>query len=158
MCYTLFMGRLEPFIDCSKTLLKTLPLPMITLANRTQTMAKGIGSARPLPSLPHASVFYVPDSLFNLISISKLIHDLDCSITFFNYSVTLQNQSTGRTVGIGHESQGLFHLNSTPSSTICTSMDAPLLFHSHLSHPNISKPRKMVSCFSNLSSLECESC
>ena len=112
---------------------------MITLANGTQTMAKGIGSAYPLPSLLLTSVLYVPDSPFNLIFISKLIHDLNCSITFSYSSVTGQNRGTGRTIGIGHESQGLYHLNSTPSSTVCTSTDEPLLVHRHLDHPNISK-------------------
>ena len=60
----------------------TSPLPTITLANGPQTMAKGIGSACPLPSLPLTFVLYIPDSPFNLISIGKLIHDLNCSITF----------------------------------------------------------------------------
>ena len=144
--------------DLFSSLTITSPLPMITLAIGTQTMAKGIGSTHPLPSLPLASVLYLPDSPFNLISISKLIHDLNCSITFSYPSVTLQDWSTRRTIGIGHESQGLFHLSSTPSSAICTSTEAPLLVHSHLGHPNISKLRNMVSCFSILSSLECESC
>ena len=66
----------------------------------------------------------------------------------------MQDRSTGRTIGIRHESQGLYHLNSTPSSTVCTSTNKPLL----VDHPNISKLRKMVSHFSNLSSLKCESC
>ena len=136
----------------------TSPLPMITLANGTQTMAKGIGSARPLPSLSLTSVLYVPDSPFNIISVSKLIHDLNCSITFSHSSVNLQDQSTRRTIGIGHESQGLYHLSSTPSSIVCTSTDDPLLVHRRLNHPNISKLQKMVSRFSSLSSLECESC
>ena len=48
----------------------TSPLPMITLTNGTQTMAKGIGSACPLPSLALTVVLYVLDSPFNLISIS----------------------------------------------------------------------------------------
>ena len=61
-------------------------------------------------------------------------------------------------IGIGHESQGLFHLNSPSSSMACTSMDTPLLIHSRLGHPNISKLRKMVPRFSSLSSIECESC
>ena len=89
---------------------------MITLANGTQTMAKGIGSARPIPSLPFSFVLYVPDSPFNLISINKLIHDLNYSIIFSHSSVTLQDRSTGRTIGIRHESQGLLHLSSTPST------------------------------------------
>ena len=37
-------------------------------------------------------------------------------------------------------------------------MDTPLLIHSRLGHPNISKFRVMVPCFSSLSSIECESC
>ena len=42
----------------------TSPLPMITLANGSQTMAKGIGSTCPLPSIPLTYVLYVPDSPF----------------------------------------------------------------------------------------------
>ena len=37
-------------------------------------------------------------------------------------------------------------------------MDTPLLIHNRLGHPNISKLQKMVPRFSNLSSIECESC
>ena len=74
--------------DLFSSLTITSPLPMITSANGTQTMAKGTGSTCPLPSLPLTSVLYVPDSPFNLISIGKLIHDLNCSITFFHSSVT----------------------------------------------------------------------
>ena len=68
------------------------------------------------------------NSPFNVISISILICDLNCSITFSNSFVTLQDRSTGRMIGIGHESQGLFHLSLTPSFTICTSTNVPLLF------------------------------
>ena len=100
--------------DLFSSLNITSPLPTITLANGTQTMAKGIGFACPLPSLPLTFVLYVPDSPFNLISISKLIHDLNCSTTFSHFSVTLQDWSTGRMIGIGHEPQGLYHLSSVP--------------------------------------------
>ena len=90
--------------DLFSSLTITSPLPMITLANGTQTMAKGIESACPLSSLPLTFILYVPDSPFNTISISKLIHDLNCSITFSYSSITLQDRSTWRTIGIGHES------------------------------------------------------
>ena len=114
---------------------------------------------KPWPkALPLTFVLYVLDSPFNLIYVSKLIHDLNCSITFSHSSITLQDQSTGRTTGIGYESQGLHHLSSTPSSTVCTSTNELLLVHRRLSHLNISKLRKMVSAFSSISSLECESC
>ena len=66
-------------------------------------MAKGIDSACPLPSISLTSVICVPNSPFNMISISKLTHDLNCLITFSNNSVTLQDRSMGRMIGIGHE-------------------------------------------------------
>ena len=37
----------------------TSPLPMVTLANGSQTIAKGIGSTRPLPSLPLLSFMFL---------------------------------------------------------------------------------------------------
>ena len=134
------------------------PLPTITLANGSQTIAKGIGSVCPLPSLPLTSVLYVPNFPFNLISISKLTRDLHCVLTFSHNSVTLQDRRSGKTIRIGHESQGLFHLSSPLCSTACTCTEAPLLLHNRLGHPSLSKFRKLVPHFSSLSSLECESC
>ena len=123
--------RASDHISNNKDLFSSLtfpsPLPKITLANGSQTIAKGIGSVCPLPSLPHTSVLYVPNFLFNLISISKLTRDLHCVLTFSHNSITLQDRRTGKTIGIGHESQGLFHLSSPLCSTACTSTEAPLL-------------------------------
>ena len=68
---------------------------MVTLANGFQTIAKRIGLACPLPSLPLSFVLYVSDSPFNLISISKFTRELNCLITFFDHSVTLQDRSMG---------------------------------------------------------------
>ena len=144
--------------DLFSSLTITSPLLIITLANGSQTMAKGIGSACSLPSIPLTSVIYVSDSPFNFLSISKLTCDLDCLITFSDNSVTLQDRSTGRTIGIGCEFQGLFHLSSPSSSTACTSMETPILIHNRLGHSNISKFRVMVPRFSSLSTIECESC
>ena len=80
------------------------PLPTITLVNGSQTIAKGIGSVCPLPSLPLTSVLYVPNFPFNLISISKLTRDLHCVFTFSHNFVTLQDRRIGKTIGIEHES------------------------------------------------------
>ena len=133
-------------------------LPTITLANGSKIVAHSIGLANPLPSLPLTSVLYTPECPFNLISISKLTRTLNCSITFSDKFVTLQDRSTGKTIGIGRESQGLYHLTSHSSPAVCLSTTAPLLIHSRLGHPSLSKFQKMVPRFSTLSSLECESC
>ena len=69
--------------DIFSSLTFTSPLPMVTLANGSQIIAKGIDSTHPLPSLPLTLVLYNPDSPFNLIFISQLTRDLNCLITFF---------------------------------------------------------------------------
>ncbi|RVW58891.1 Retrovirus-related Pol polyprotein from transposon RE1 [Vitis vinifera] len=125
----------------------TSDLPTVTLANGSQTVAKGIGLALPLPSLPLTSVLYTPECPFNLISISKITRTLNCSITFSDKFVTLQDRSTGKTIGIGRESQGLYHLTSDSSPAVCISTDAPLLIHNRLGHPSLSKFQKMVLVF-----------
>ena len=72
--------------------------------------------------------------------------------------MTLQDRSTGKTIGIGRESQGLYHLTSQSSPAVWVSTDAPLLIHNRLGHPSLCTFQKMVPCFSTLSSLACESC
>ena len=112
----------------------TSALPTVTLANGSQTMAKGFGLTHPL-----SSVLYAPECPFNLISISKITLTLNCSITFSDKSVILQDQSTGKMISIRRESQVFYHLTSSSSPAACISTDAPLLIHSHLGHPSLSK-------------------
>ncbi|RVW97371.1 Retrovirus-related Pol polyprotein from transposon RE2 [Vitis vinifera] len=138
---------LLPSLDLFSSITTTSALPTVTLANGSQTVAKGIGLALPLPSLPLTSVLYTPECPFNLISISKITRTLNCSITFSDKFVTLQDRSTGKTIGIGRESQGLYHLTSDSSPAVCISTDAPLLIHNRLGHPSLSKFQKMVLVF-----------
>ncbi|RVW29702.1 Retrovirus-related Pol polyprotein from transposon TNT 1-94 [Vitis vinifera] len=96
---------LLPSLDLFSSITTTSDLPTVTLANGSRTVAKGIGLALPLPSLPLTSVLYTSECPFNLISISKITRTLNCSITFSDKFVTLQDRSTGKTIGIGRESQ-----------------------------------------------------
>ena len=125
--------------DLFSSLTTTPTLPTVTLANGSQTVAKGIGLANPLPSLSLTSVLYTSECPFNLISISKINRILNCFIFFSDKFVTLQDRSTGKMIGIGRESQGLYHLTSQSSPAVCVSTDAQLLIHSRLGHPSLSK-------------------
>ncbi|RVW33003.1 Retrovirus-related Pol polyprotein from transposon RE1 [Vitis vinifera] len=58
--------------------------------------------------------------------------------------ILLNDRSTGKTIGIGRESQGLYHLTSDSSPAVCISTDAPLLIHNRLGHPSLSKFQKMI--------------
>ena len=82
---------------------------------------------------------------------------LTAPLFFLDKFVTLQVRSTGKTIGIGRESQGLYHITSKSSHAVCISTDDPLLIHSRLGHPSLSKFQKIVPRFSTLSSLACES-
>ncbi|RVW87780.1 Retrovirus-related Pol polyprotein from transposon TNT 1-94 [Vitis vinifera] len=53
----------------------------------------------------------------------------------------------GQTIGIGRESQGLYHLTSDSSPAVCISTDVPLLIYSRLGHPSLSKFQKMAPRF-----------
>ena len=143
--------------DLFSSLTTTSTLPTVTLTNGSQIVAKGIGLAHPLPSLSLTSVLYAPKCPFNLISISKITSTLNYSIIFLDKFVTLQDRSTGKTIDIGCESQGLYHLTSKSSPAVCVSTDAPILIHSRLGHPSLFKFQKMVTRFSTLSSLACGS-
>lgn len=94
----------------------------------------------------------------NLVSVSKLIRSLNCSITSNNNSVVIEDRDTGRMIGAGHELQGLYHLTLPPYSVACTISESPLLLRNRLGHPSLLKLQKMVPSLSTLSSLSCESC
>ena len=68
--------------DIFSSITTTFTLPTVTLANGSQTVAKGIGLAHPLSSLTLTFVLYTPECPFNLISISKITRTLNCYITF----------------------------------------------------------------------------
>ncbi|KAL6332014.1 hypothetical protein AAG906_020371 [Vitis piasezkii] len=53
----------------------------------------------------------------------------------------------GKTIGIGRESQGLYHLTSIHLLQVCISTDAPLLIHNRLGHPSLSKFRRWFLVF-----------
>ena len=61
-------------------------------------------------------------------------------------------------IGVGCESQGLYHLNF-PKPPIAYSMsESPTLLHNHLGYPSLAKFKKMVPSLSTLSTFHCEFC
>ncbi|KAK2380773.1 putative mitochondrial protein [Trifolium repens] len=129
----------------------------LTLANGSKAQVTGVGQASPLPSLLLNYVLFVPGSPFNLISISKLTSSLNCSITFCSNSFSIQERGTGKTIGTGFESQGLYYLHNQ-SSTICGVSASPDIIHRRLGHPSLDKLKVLIPHLSHLKSLNCESC
>lgn len=129
----------------------------VTLANGSKVKATGIGQTTPFPSLNLNSVLLIPGCPFNLVSVSQLTRTFNCSITFTNNSFTIQDRSTGQTLGTGIESHGLYYFQH-PSPVACVSSDSPNLIHCRLGHPSLNKLKEMVPQLSKIKSLECESC
>jgi len=69
------------------------------MANDSRVSSHGVGTINLLPSLSINNVIYVPRSSFNLLSISRLTHSLDCVISFTKDSVCLQDRSLGWMIG-----------------------------------------------------------
>ncbi|XP_061349248.1 ATP-dependent DNA helicase homolog RECG, chloroplastic isoform X2 [Gastrolobium bilobum] len=69
-----------------------------------------------------------------------------------------KDPGTGKTIGVGRESRGLFYLVVPSPSVACSLTESPQLIHGRLGHPSLSKLQKMVPLLSGLQTLDCQSC
>ena len=100
----------------------------------------------------------LPHFVFNLISVSKLTRTLNCSNLFFLDHCLIQYLSTKRIIGRGHESGGLYILETeVPKSVACFGVVTPFELHCRLGHPSLPLLKKLYPQFSSLSSLNYES-
>ena len=88
-------------------------LSLVTVANGTRTLFHGIGSVH-ASNHTFSSVLYLPQFPFNLLSVRKLTHSLNCSVTFFPTHCIFQDLKTKRMIGGGFEKDGPYYLQ--PSS------------------------------------------
>ena len=126
---------------------------MITLANGTKVDSKGVGKVSISSSLNLDPVLFVPNCPFNIVSLSQLTKSLNCFVTFDVDSFVIQECGIGQLIGIGHESKGLYYLE-TRSSMSCFASLSPKLLHDSLGHPHLSKLKKMVPSLRRLQVLE----
>jgi transposase InsO family protein len=62
------------------------------------------------------------------------------------------------TIGVGHESQGLYYLSAPTTPIACSAVESSHIIHQRLGHPSLQKLHLMVPSLSKVSNLECESC
>ena len=82
----------------------------VRIADGTFSSVSGKGTIRATPTLPLSSVLHVPHISHNLLFISRLTQNLNCSVTVFPSHCVFQDLSTGRTIGSGREESGLYVL------------------------------------------------
>ena len=131
----------------------------VTLADGSTSYVFGSGTIHPTPLITLTSILSLQQFSFNLISLSKLTHTLNCSIPFFHDHCLIQGLSTKRIIGRGRESKGLYILKTEMSkSVVCSVVVTPFKLNCCLSHPSLPLLKKVCPQFSSLSSLNCESC
>ena len=100
---------------------KNISLPPVLLPSKEKAniVTKG--------SLPLNSVYYlrrdvlcVPTFKVNLMSISRLTRDLNCSMTIFPHWCVLQDLATKRIIGLGKQRDGLYYLAALTTRKIGT--------------------------------------
>ncbi|RVW98910.1 Retrovirus-related Pol polyprotein from transposon RE2 [Vitis vinifera] len=89
------------------------------------------------PVPPHLRVF--PSLTVSMMTISAIRPPSQLLLLL----LSRLDRSAGKTIGIGRESQGLYHLTSLSTPAVCISTNLPLLIHSRLGHPSLSKFQKM---------------
>ncbi|XP_021638354.2 xanthine dehydrogenase 1 isoform X2 [Hevea brasiliensis] len=96
----------------------------------------------------HTKVAQVAASAFNI----------PLSSVFISETSTDKDRCTGKMIGVGCESQELYHLSSSNSPVALASTTSADLLNNRLGHSSLAKLQKLVPSLSSLSSFECESC
>jgi hypothetical protein len=121
----------------------------VRVADGSLSSISGKGSINYSPTLSLSSVLHVPSFSTNLLSVSSLTHSLNCSVTFFPTHCVFQELDTGRMIGSGKATGGLYFLEPalnpvSPPMSCGQALEAdvgstlPLLhqWHRRLGHPS----------------------
>lgn len=81
----------------------------------------------------------------NFLTVFFLTKSLNCSVTFYPTHCVFQDLLTRKTIGGGHESDGLDyfdpHLRKAAASCASPNKESIFRWHCHLGHPSISSLR-----------------
>ena len=132
----------------------------VTLADGLTSCVLGSGTIHPTPLITLTYVLsLLPQFSFNLISVSKLTHTLNCSISFFPDHCLIRDLSTKWIIGRERDFGGLYILETeVPKFVACSGVVTPFDLHCRLGYLSLPLLKKQYPQFSSLSLLNCESC
>ncbi|CAL9016292.1 unnamed protein product, partial [Prunus brigantina] len=107
-------------------------------------------------------VLHVPSFRLNLLSASKITQSLHCCVILFPDFCALQDLATGKMIGWGKQSGGLYFMSPVlKSSTVCHTTTSGAIWHHRLGHPSYACMRvvsKSVSSIRPSFDNNCEIC
>jgi Integrase core domain/GAG-pre-integrase domain/gag-polypeptide of LTR copia-type len=128
----------------------------VTTANGGQTEILGTGTTRVL-NQPVNNVLYLPDFHSNLLSVNKIVNDLNCAVTFLPNKVIFQDRTTGKMIGEGSLRNGLYYLEENNKCFVSTkNSDKGHLLHLRFGHPSDRVLNKLF--YYNHDSSNCDVC
>ncbi|KAK8951538.1 hypothetical protein KSP39_PZI004751 [Platanthera zijinensis] len=102
-------------------------LPPVLIADGSPSPVHGSGVVHVTPSLRLADTLYVPKFLCNLLSVTSLCRQLQCSVMFTPTSCSFQDLSSQRTISTGTESGDLYFLDNVSALSAFSSSYTDLL-------------------------------
>jgi hypothetical protein len=84
-----------------KTYIPYTHFESVQIADGTSQQIHGVGSIECTPSLDLSSVLHVPSFLVNLLSVSSIIDQFKCTVTFDETSCVFQERRTRKRIGTG---------------------------------------------------------
>ena len=118
----------------------------VKIADGTLSPVAGKGSIRIAESIILNLVLHVPNLSCNLLSISQLTKQSNCSAKFLPSHCVFQDLSSRKTIGSAKEREGLYYFDEIDMRgqcppTVCNSASRPrdselLLWHKRMGHPS----------------------
>ena len=78
------------------------------IADGSLSAIAGKGSIAISPSITLSDVLHVPKLSCNLLSVRKLIHDMNCQAQYFQSHCEFQELNSGKTIGSAKQRGGLY--------------------------------------------------
>ncbi|XP_074265379.1 uncharacterized protein LOC141587809 [Silene latifolia] len=139
------------------SILKTVPLPYsISLPNGEHAIINAMGEVPISSDIVLKNVLYVPSFRFNLLSISRLLKQLNKAISFTPEFCCLQGSSMKMPLILGKQHRNLYFLKSNSLTTTTTTMfsssnsvifsDSAEIWHSRLGHLPLYKLKNFPFC------------
>jgi hypothetical protein len=123
--------------NSSKTYSPCTHFESVQIVDGTSQLIHGVGSVECTPSLSLLSVLHVSSFPINLLSLSSIIDQFKCAITFDETSCTFQERGTARRIGTGVRHNGLWRINHEELALATTAKgDVTVIFllHCRLGH------------------------
>ncbi|GKC05155.1 retrovirus-related pol polyprotein from transposon TNT 1-94 [Tanacetum coccineum] len=131
----------------------------VTIADGSISQVLGSGTVNLSPSISLSLVLSLPKFSFNLLSVSRITSNLQCSVKFYPEYCVFKDLKTKKIIGRGRECDGLYVFETDVSKSL-VGLSSSSLFEAHcrLGHPSLQNLKKLCPEYSHLSSLNCDSC